>query len=318
MENLIIFCMIFYVIYYIRYRKYINPYRLIMVFGKKGSGKSSFLVKQAVKYQKKKWLVYTNMEELNIPGIRHFKIDDLGKFVPEKNSVLLIDEAGREYDNRNFKNFRSEQRDFYKYQRHYKVIVYLASQTYDIDKKLRDLVDDMILVQNVGIVYSLLRPIRKSVTLTEATGESESRIAENLKFRTIFSWRMFKITKYSRYFDSFVVPEKSELPYYCSDNKNVEQNQYDYKKHIERGIGTLFKESQTPDYIKKLILKLQAKNDKIRKKERREESDSSGSTTIRHISRDRKPDKGYKEQTGKRTTDVNDDTGNEDFLDGII
>ena len=184
-----------------------------MVFGKKGSGKSSYLVKQAIKYQKKKFIVYTNMEELMLPEVRHFNLDDLGDYVPEQNSVLLIDEAGMAYDNRKFKQFKEATRDFYKLQRHYQVIVYLASQTYDVDKKLRDLTDSMILVQNIGIVYSLVRPIKKTFTLTEATSDGESRLAENLKFKTIFSWKIFKVTKYVKYFDSFKVPDKPYLKF---------------------------------------------------------------------------------------------------------
>lgn len=31
-------------------RKYLNPYRLYLVFGKKGSGKSTYLVKVAKRY----------------------------------------------------------------------------------------------------------------------------------------------------------------------------------------------------------------------------------------------------------------------------
>ena len=49
--------------YSIGVRKYKNPYKLFMVFGKKGSGKSAFLVRQAIKYQKKGYIVYTNMSD---------------------------------------------------------------------------------------------------------------------------------------------------------------------------------------------------------------------------------------------------------------
>ena len=49
-------------------RKYLNPYKLYLVFGKKGSGKSTYLVKLARKHLKKGWIVYTNMEELFMPA----------------------------------------------------------------------------------------------------------------------------------------------------------------------------------------------------------------------------------------------------------
>lgn len=46
------------------------------------------------------------------------------------------------WDNRGFKNFPTEVRDYFKLQRHYKHVVILASQTFDVDKKIRDLADD--------------------------------------------------------------------------------------------------------------------------------------------------------------------------------
>lgn len=199
--------------YYLIFKRFINPYKLYMIFGKKGSGKSSYLVKLALKYQKKKFVVYTNMVDLRVPGIRVIDIEDLGKFVPINNSVLLIDEAGTIYDNRNFRAFKPETRDFYKLQRHYKVICYLASQTYDVDIKLRALCDKLYLVQNIGIVFSLIRPIHKKVVLTESLAEGESRISENLKFDFISSWRLNYIPKYAKYFESFQVPELPEIKY---------------------------------------------------------------------------------------------------------
>lgn len=184
-----------------------------MVFGKKGSGKSTFLIRKMLYYKKKGYVIYTNMSDCNLPGIRLINPSDLGNFVPCSDSVLFLDEVGMLYDNRNFKNFKPEVRDFFKLQRHYKVICYLASQTFDIDKKLRDLTDEMYLVSSVGYVHSLVRPIRKTVALVESTADSESRISENLKFRSIFSWKIFNNKKCFKYFDSFNVPEKPEINY---------------------------------------------------------------------------------------------------------
>lgn len=204
----------FFVLYGFVFRRFKNPYKLYLVFGKKGSGKSTFLVKTAIRYQKKGYSVYTNMEDLCLKDVRIINPQDIGEFVPEENSLLILDEVGMLYDNREFKKFKNETRDFYKLQRHYKVTVYLASQTYDIDKKLRDLTDGMFLVQNIAIVWSLIRPVRKSVTLTEATSDGESRIAENLKFSFLTSWRFMYIPKYAKYFQSFKVPEIPKLNYH--------------------------------------------------------------------------------------------------------
>jgi len=42
-------------------KKYINPYKLIMIFGPKGSGKSTFLAKVAIEHIKKGWNVYSTL-----------------------------------------------------------------------------------------------------------------------------------------------------------------------------------------------------------------------------------------------------------------
>lgn len=182
-----------------------------MIFGKKGSGKSSYLVKLAIKYHKRGFHIYSNILDCTLPYVIKFDPYKLGKFVPLPNSVLLIDEAGTVYDNRKFKSFSDEARDFFKLQRHYKCIVYLASQSYDVDKKLRDLTDDMLLCTGFLPWLALRRPIKRTITLTEASSFGESRIADNLKFRWLFSWRFTFLPRYSPYFNSFKVPE---LPYF--------------------------------------------------------------------------------------------------------
>lgn len=199
-------------------RKYKNPYKLFMVFGKKGSGKSSYLIRQAIKYQKKGYVVYTNMLDCCLENVRLINADSLGDFVPCQNSCILLDEVGMLYDNRNFKNFKPSVRDFFKLQRHYRVVCFLASQSFDIDKKLRDLTDEMYLISNIFTVMSLVRPIRKTVTLTEATSEGESRIAENLRFRFITSWRIYWIPNTVKYFESFKVPDLPQLEYKLPTN----------------------------------------------------------------------------------------------------
>lgn len=194
-------------------RKFRNVWKLHMVFGKKGSGKSTFLIRQAIKYQKKGYTIYTNMIDCTLAGVFLINVDDLGDFIPEPNSVLLLDEVGMIWDARDFKKFKASVRDFFKLQRHYHVICYLASQTFDIDKKLRDLCDSMVLFTNLFNVFSLGRPIQKKIVLTESTSEAESRISENLKFLPVWNWQLLYIPKYIKFFNSYHVPDMPKLPY---------------------------------------------------------------------------------------------------------
>ncbi len=211
--KVLIFCFSFFIVFHLLTRQYLNPYRLYLVFGKKGSGKSSYLTKLALQYRKKGFRVYSNMPDLAIPGARYFDVQKLGDFVPEVDSILLIDEVGMIWDNRNFKNFKPSVRDFFKLQRHYKVIVYMASQTFDVDKKLRDLTDGMYLQSNFLRVFSLGRRIDRHVTLTEPMADQESRITEALRWSPIWTWTLTYIPRYARYFKTDIIPALPQLPY---------------------------------------------------------------------------------------------------------
>lgn len=92
-------------------RKYLNPYKLNMVIGKKGSGKTTLLTKLAIKALKKGKTVYSTVE---IPGTYLFDPLKVGDFTFKPNSLVLIDEVGLIWDNRNFKNFNSKWTYFFK------------------------------------------------------------------------------------------------------------------------------------------------------------------------------------------------------------
>ena len=145
-------------------RNYVNPYKLIFVFGKKGSGKSTLLTKLAIQYSRKKWSVFTTE---NIPGTQN--ISDPRQIFsmnfPEK-SCIFIDEVSLIWDNRDFKNMDKRVIEWFRYQRHHKCRVYFFSQTFDIDKKLRDLADDMFLVNKFLRVFVVAKHIvRKPVVV---------------------------------------------------------------------------------------------------------------------------------------------------------
>ena len=46
-------------------KSYDNPYKLVMIYGKKGSGKTTYLTKQAIKFNLKGWYVFSNTEIFN-------------------------------------------------------------------------------------------------------------------------------------------------------------------------------------------------------------------------------------------------------------
>lgn len=217
MKYILIFFFLFILGFSLLSKKYSNPYKLIFIFGKKGAGKSCFMVNRLLYYKKKGWTCYTDMP-VNIPGVRIIKADDLKKFYPEEKSALFLDEVGLTWDNRSFKTFDKGFTEFFKLQRKCKCIVYMNSQSFDIDKKIRDVTDSMILQSNIGNIVSVSRPIIRRVALVEASSQGESRIADNLEFAKIWNWKFYYMPKYFKYFQSFAKPERPFLPFSLSDD----------------------------------------------------------------------------------------------------
>lgn len=188
-----------------------NPYRLIFVFGKKGSGKSCYMVSQMLRFRRRGWNIYTDMADVNIPGVYHISVAQLSEFRPLPRSLVCLDEVGISMDNRSYKSFPPGLRDFFKYVRKMKCRVIINSQAFDVDKKVRDTVDSMLLASSVGPV-AVFRPIRRSVTLVEPTGDSEGRIADRLSFTFFTSWRFLWLPSFFPYFDTLAMPQREIVP----------------------------------------------------------------------------------------------------------
>lgn len=213
---LLIFAAIFPWVYYgIRYK---SKYKLWFVFGKKGSGKTTMLTMLALKYARKGVKVYCNVE---IPGTYRFEPEDIGFYAFDPDSVILLDEVSLVWDNRNFKSFKPEVAKFFRLQRHHRLTVWLFSQTFDVDKKIRDLTDKMFMLRNFGGWLSYCKEIRRQLVVVEPTDTSEARIADTLIippwYTAIFGTRIWiPVPKYAKYFDSHVIEEplkEKEYPY---------------------------------------------------------------------------------------------------------
>lgn len=215
---MIIFALILFSLFFYLNRKYQNPYKLIFVFGKKGAGKSCYMVRQMLRYLRRGWNVYTDMADIRIPGVRIIDLRHLSEFRPEPKSLVCLDEVGISMDNRNYKSFPPGLRDFFKYVRKMKIVVIMNSQAYDVDKKVRDTTDSMLLLQSIGSLFSIARPIYRGITLTEPSADSESRIADVLRFGSIFSWHVYYMPSYFRYFDSLSMPSRDEISYRTVEN----------------------------------------------------------------------------------------------------
>lgn len=193
-------------------KKYSNPYTLTYIFGLKGSGKSTFMVKMMLNDLRRGWNVYTNMTDVVIPGVNIIDSRDLVDHVPPPKSSLYIDEAGLLWDNRKFASFQTGYVEYFKLQRKYHNKVVINSQALDVDKKIRDLVDRMYLMTNIWGCIGVARPLKRTIKVLEAQGNSESRLAMNLTFEGLLSFVFFWLPFYWSYFDSFKAPVRPPIP----------------------------------------------------------------------------------------------------------
>lgn len=242
-----------------------NPYGLIMVFGKKGSGKTTLLTKFALRALKKGHPVYATID---IPGCVKFNVDDIGFKSFPPGSFIFIDEVGMIWDNRDYKKFKPEVRDYFKLQRHYRNTVYLFSQTFDVDVKLRNLTDAMYLCTCHFGWLSMARRIRRMITIVNPQGDSESRIADSMEFVPIWysllgfgSVKLTFIPRWAKYFNSHEVPYLPEVDDYHHFDKPVKQS----SNHSKMAIILKLKLSEY-----KKILTIQLRRIRNNRKARRE------------------------------------------------
>ena len=110
----------------------------------------------------------------------------------------------------------------------------MFSQTFDIDKKLRELTDQMYYLENKFRIFSWAKKIDKHTVLTQAEADKPSSIAENLQFEPFLFWifgsRIFTfIPRYVKYFDSFSVPDLPEYSFEKWDDLLAESRNNDVK-----------------------------------------------------------------------------------------
>lgn len=109
----------------------------------------------------------------NVPITGSYQIDargDLGVHMIE-NGKLIIDEAGVEFNNRNYKSFPQEAIYFFKYHRHYQLSVDVFSQSFeDMDVTIRRLARNFFVVKPSLLPgFICIRKIRRKVGIDDQT-----------------------------------------------------------------------------------------------------------------------------------------------------
>lgn len=198
-----VFCLVFHKLT----KKFLNPYKLVFVFGKKGSGKSTLLQKLSYKYYKNGWTVYSTEESLS-PEILPIDPKNIYNYEFPEHSCIFIDEVSLIWDNRDFKTMDKKVIEWFRYQRHHKCRVFLFSQSFDIDKKLRDLTDEMYIVNKYFRVLVRAKRILRKPIVVHPSPEAPARIDEDLivdgPLMALFGGRLYAFIPYwAKRYDSF-------------------------------------------------------------------------------------------------------------------
>lgn len=217
-----------------------QPYFTCMIIGKKGSGKTTDIAKRSLKAQKKGIKVYSTIE---IPGNYIFNPIDIKEFTFEPNSLILIDEIGLIWDNRDFKTFEKGVNIWFKYSRQYKCQVYLYSQAFDVDLKIRNMVDKMYLMTRIGKI-TLLKPIIKKIGIsTDINGNGS--LVDTYRFSWFFDWRINYMPRYYGLFKSFNPPPREIIQSTFENYNEINKIYKDFKTYILFKIKTFFNRFKT-------------------------------------------------------------------------
>lgn len=192
-------------------------------FGIPGCGKTTLLTKLARKELKRIKKRYDNIYTINFKcdGCKEIKWNDLEKYLIE-NSLILIDEITLNADNRQFKNFSNEARDFFLLHRHSGCDVIWATQNYDkVDVKIQGLTQELWYMSKSIIPllreFTTARRIYRKININEHTSELTLgyRFCNIIESFLVANFKIIWRKPYYKYFDSFdllTLEQREKLP----------------------------------------------------------------------------------------------------------
>lgn len=146
-----------------------------LYFGVPGAGKTTWAAHLAHAALKRKRPVFSNVF---IKGAYQYDKSDLGTNLIE-NALVIVDEAGLEFDNRKMA-MTNEEIYFFKYHRHYQNDVVFFSQGLDVDIKIRKLAQHLyLLVPSIIPGFILRKAIDRKVGI-----DDNGQIIDKFSFRS--------------------------------------------------------------------------------------------------------------------------------------
>lgn len=194
----------------------LRNYKIKLLVGAPGVGKTSVAQWLVLDYLKDDIPVWSNVclagaYELDIKDLMEFDFITKDKEGNERRGgVLILDEAGIDFNGRQWKDFSTNFIKFFKLHRHFKLDIYVFSQGNDVDMTIKRLAQEW---------YKLVRPripIVKNyfvqlipVTTNLVIDKGDWKIIYEAD-TSIFNSHFIPIYKTWKYFNSYEVPQ---LPY---------------------------------------------------------------------------------------------------------
>lgn len=183
-------------------------------FGLPGCGKSTLGVKLL---RQNKFGCRNVLANYEVKDVIQFDVKDLATHYPPKNSYIVIDEAGIDYNNRKFKSMPMGTIEYFKLHRHNKDYLDFFSQSFDADVTITRLASEIWYVRALGpLTYA-----RKIFPIIEIDKDSH-QIITGYKFKSViwsllpfplhikqfmFCWR----PSWYKYFDSYSLPYRPRI-----------------------------------------------------------------------------------------------------------
>ena len=181
-----------------------------LFFGSPGCGKSTLACR--LMFYSDSPYVFSNFDtDLSFEISSKF----IGQYAFPDYSELYIDEAGIDYNNRNYKNLPLNAIEYFKLHRHFKNDIFLFSQSWeDTDITLRRLTDELWYMKKKG-PFTVCRKLRKAVRVNKET----EQIIDGYRFAGLLwnilppplyekTFFIFYRKPYFKHFDSYSKPAK--------------------------------------------------------------------------------------------------------------
>ena len=175
-------------------------------FGVPGCGKSTILVKEYIKNKRKYDHIYTI--NLVIKGVKKITKEDLELYM-FRNTLILWDEITIDADNREFKSFSRDLRDFFILHRHLGCDIIYATQNFEkVDKIVRDLTCELWYMSKSVIPFfrsfTSAKRIYRNININEFTSDLTLgyRFCNFLESIFVSNYKLVFRPFYYRFFDT--------------------------------------------------------------------------------------------------------------------